>query len=406
MEASALSWRDVAAGTMFVEGVLKNNPPGGRASLERGLLERAQSTWMLQAPELELLFMTSCEAALAAHDRDKDQPAPSWWEVAKQRLQQRLQQPTAPALPKIQWRCYGGPETLGKSLWRKTGALLATLYARFPQKSFYLKLDSDTMVFPRALLRFLQALHSNNPRARPLYFGSNRIASKTYFGQDRYGLFLSDPWKALEASRAEASAYTLSEHRPLSAGRRRKALGGGAAESPLGSNHKGVCQSRNVSYAQGGAYGFSQSALRALVGIQTRGALVGTHRGGAVAGTTQDTREPGTSCLEAVAAAVAQYRGNDTPLLFEDEAVGLCMYLHRVRLVTCRCFYDWGPCDIADPMRECKINTKESTLCRLPLTVHKLRRLEWYDGWWAFLAPREARALAQLDAYNAAALAA
>jgi geranylgeranyl pyrophosphate synthase len=36
----------------------------------------------------------------------------------------RLQQPTAPALPKIQWRCYGGPETLGKSLWRKTGALL------------------------------------------------------------------------------------------------------------------------------------------------------------------------------------------------------------------------------------------------------------------------------------------
>eukprot|EP00900_Chrysochromulina_parva_P012992 jgi/Chrpa1/21694/Chrysochromulina_OHIO_Genome00001102-RA len=255
MEASALSWRDVAAGTMFVEGVLKNNPPGGRASLERGLLERAQSTWMLQAPELELLFMTSCEAALAAHDRDKDQPAPSWWEVAKQRLQQRLQQPTAPALPKIQWRCYGGPETLGKSLWRKTGALLATLYARFPQKSFYLKLDSDTMVFPRALLRFLQALHSNNPRARPLYFGSNRIASKTYFGQDR-------------------------------------------------------------------------------------------------------------------------------------------------------CFYDWGPCDIADPMRECKINTKESTLCRLPLTVHKLRRLEWYDGWWAFLAPREARALAQLDAYNAAALAA
>lgn len=406
MEASALSWRDMAAGTMFVEGVLKNNPPGGRASLERGLLERAQSTWMLQAPELELLFMTSCEAALAAHDRDEDQPAPSWWEVAKQRLQQRLQQPTAPALPKIQWRCYGGPETLGKSLWRKTGALLATLYARFPQKSFYLKLDSDTMVFPRALLRFLQALHSNNPRARPLYFGSNRIASKTYFRQDRHGLFLSDPWKALEGLRGEASASPLSEHRPLSAGRRRKAQGGGVAESPMWPNHKGVCQSPNVSYAQGGAYGFSQSALRALVGTQMRGALVGTHRGGAVAGTTQDTREPGTSCLEAVAAAVAQYRGNDTPLLFEDEAVGLCMYLHRVRLVTCRCFYDWGPCDIANPMRECKVNTKESKLCRLPLTVHKLRKLEWYDGWWAFLAPREARALAQLDAYNAAALAA
>ena len=408
MEASALSWRDVAAGTMFVEGVLKNNPPGGRASLERGLLERAQSTWMLQAPELELLFMTSCEAALAAHYRDKDQPAPSWWEVAKQQLQQRLQQQTAPALPKIQWRCYGGPEKLGKSLWRKTDALLATLHARFPQKSFYLKLDSDTMVFPRALLRFLQALHSNNPRARPLYFGSDRIAAKTYFGQGRHSLFLSDPWRALDGSSAEASAYPLSEYRPLSAGRRRRAQGGGGAESPVWSNHTGVCQSQNVSYAQGGAYGFSQSAMRALVGTQRRGAFVGmgTHREGSVAGTTQDTREPGTSCLEAVAAAVAQYRGTDSPLLFEDEAVGLCMYLHRVRLVTCRCFYDWGPCDIADPMRECKVNTKESNLCRLPLTVHKLRKLEWYDGWWAFLAPREARALAQLDAYNAAVLAA
>ena len=44
--------------------------------------------------------------------------------------------------------------------------------------------------------------------------------------------------------------------------------------------------------------------------------------------------------------------------LFEDEAVGLCMRLHRVRLVTWLrllpgCFYDWGPCDINSPQTSC-----------------------------------------------------
>ena len=212
MEASALSWRDVAAGTMFVEGVLKNNPPGGRASLERGLLERAQSTWMLQAPELELLFMTSCEAALAAHYRDKDQPAPSWWEVAKQQLQQRLQQQTAPALPKIQWRCYGGPEKLGKSLWRKTDALLATLHARFPQKSFYLKLDSDTMVFPRCCASCRHSIATTRVLApstlvpiaslprRTLDKGGTASSSRIHGGHSRGRA----PWRARTGSRSTA----------------------------------------------------------------------------------------------------------------------------------------------------------------------------------------------------------
>ena len=63
-------------------------------------------------------------------------------------------------------------------------------------------------------------------------------------------------------------------------------------------------------------------------------------------------------------------------LLFEDEAVGLCMRLRHVPLSSCGCFYDWGPCDIitggvaAPPPAGCGADTNASKLCRLPLTVH------------------------------------
>ncbi len=346
-----LSWRDVAAGMMLVNGVLEKRAVGGRASLERGLLRRAQSTWMPQAPELELLFMTSCA-------QDEDQPAPTWWAPAQQQQPQRPPT-TAPVLPTVLWRCYRGQDRLGQSLWRKTGALLATLHARFPRKSFYLKLDSDTMVFPHALLRFLQALHSGSPRARPLYFGSNRIAARTYFGG---ALFASAPWRQLERAVVRASlegALTTARH-----------------------NRSGLaCESDGASYAQGGAYGFSWSALRALVGA-TGGARTDTAAGASsAAGAPSGSRlrlgdgarlgdgrrllgsgrrlsasmssrasarlsatasgagharerpvDPSDApCLSAVAQAVAQYTQRERPQLFEDEAVGLCMHLHRVR---------------------------------------------------------------------------
>jgi len=85
--------------------------------------------------------------------------------------------------------------------------------------------------------------------------------------------------------------------------------------------------------------------------------------------------------------------------LFEDETVGLCMYLHNVPLVTCSCFYDWGPCDIGNTS-SCRADTSETKLCRLPLSVHKLKELSWYDGWWRFLSEREGEGLRELDEWE------
>ena len=89
-----------------------------------------------------------------------------------------------------------------------------------------------------------------------------------------------------------------------------------------------------------------------------------------------------------------------------DEVVELGKLLAReaqarqVRLLTCACFYDWGPCDIFHPGQSCAPDTNRSRLCHFPLTVHKLRQLSWYDGWWRLLSEREPVALAALEKWE------
>ena len=336
-----VEWSDVAAGIMLNNGVLREgSAAGGRAGLERALLLRSRGTWMPQASGLDILLLASCprgSPATSSGDGETYEraPSPSWF-------------PADAALPTMHWRCFRGRERLGSSLWRKTGALLTVLHRTFPAKRLFLKIDSDTMLMPRALLAFLRALHGSTPRGVPLYFGSNRISSKRRFCSGRACLLSTPQWRAL--------------------------AGGNGSSS---SESDGFCESREASYAQGGAYGFDRRALAALVGGE---------------------------CLDKVASAVRRYDGaTDRSFeLFEDEAVGLCMRLRNVRLVTCRCFYDWGPCDINNPAASCAPDTNASKICHLPLTVHKMRQLSWFDGWWKLLSAREPAALAALAQWQAA----
>eukprot|EP00966_Prymnesium_polylepis_P247995 5734386-Prymnesium_polylepis.2 len=198
-------------------------------------------------------------------------------------------------------------------------------------------------MFPASFLRFLEYLRSNSPPDAALYFGNNRISDRSKFCTSAHCLLRSAPW--------------------LAVARNQSATG-------VGPPHKVLAG--QVSYAQGGFYGFSHTALAAL------------NRDG---------------CMEVVGNAVQKHRPGLQ--LFEDETVGLCMHLRRVPLVTCACFYDWGPCGIGDPST-CRADTNESRLCRAPLSVHKLRELSWYDGWWRFLASREQASLDALDRWQAA----
>ena len=258
-------------------------------------------------------------------------------------------------LPKAQWRCFRGRDRLGVSLWRKTNALLTEMLATFPGRHFYLKIDSDTLILPESLLGFLTAIRAVHSRRQPLYFGSNRISQKRFFCSGPRCLFGSHQWRALDA--------------------RMNMINRSGAGRGMPSETSTCVAGSEASYAQGGAYGFDRLALKLLV------------------------RD---DCVDRVAAVVAD-RMPPGQGLFEDEAVGLCMHSRRVRLVTCACFYDWGPCDINRPAT-CAADTPSSRLCHLPLSVHKLRQVSWYDGWWNLLSSREPTALAALRTWQSEAL--
>ena len=303
---------------------------GARMKLESALLMRAQRTWMPQAPELEMLILSSCDASRSAS------VSPKWFT-------------SRAGGPTLHFKCFTGVEKLGVSLWRKTATLLQTLVTLLPSKEFYIKMDSDALMLPNTVVRYLTFLSSNSPPAMPLYFGNNRISSREKFCSGKRCMFSSPAWLALQ------NTINTTQWRSLH----------GNAYPPEG----------QASYAQGGFYGFNSLAIRTLV-----------H----------------SNCMEVVAeVGRANHLFGPTGALFEDEAVGLCMHLHRIPLITCGCIYDWGLCNINVPS-SCRADSNKSAICRLPISMHKLRQVKWYDGWWRLLSSREEDGLSQLSAWEEA----
>ena len=66
--------------------------------------------------------------------------------------------------------CDSGYQYLSCKL--RTGAKIT--YQMFPNKKFYFKFDSDTLIFPKRLLNFLRTLDSvtDYSQKKPLYFGT------------------------------------------------------------------------------------------------------------------------------------------------------------------------------------------------------------------------------------------
>lgn len=122
-------------------------------------------------PGIGLLLLSSCPTAnddvTGAPSSSSSMEAPQWWTAAAT---------DGESPPHALWRCYHGRERLGSSLWRKTGALLASLLEAYPSRRFYLKLDVDTMLLPHALLRFLSALRFHGAPHAPLCAGGHFFA--------------------------------------------------------------------------------------------------------------------------------------------------------------------------------------------------------------------------------------
>jgi len=72
--------------------------------------------------------------------------------------------------------------------WAKGAALFAAMLEVMPRKKFYLKIDLDTLILPKALLPLLRSLNDlpahpiHAPHLQPLYFG-NGCAHKRVCGE-------------------------------------------------------------------------------------------------------------------------------------------------------------------------------------------------------------------------------
>ena len=305
VDTAKLSWNDVAIGMLLRET--------HGSGLQHNLLQQARSTWLPRMPNLALLVLADCPAK--SPDAQEPPPAaPAWMRTPEVALT---------------WRCYSGEARPGKTLWKKTHALLVHLHDDFPLRQIYLKVDVDAVLLPRSLLQYLRFLHeaaapssvaqsSTAPAPRYLYFGSHRQVNNFLFCTEPHCLLRSPGWRSLRA------AYNRSLSRSLR--RLAPSLTPSLRAAPAWSQ---------TSYAAGGVYGLSRASLGLLVAhappaVATAGAAWAGYSSSMILG----------SCLHDAAAAVEAYRQTHRiPHLAEDELVGLCMRLHRVPLVQCDCFY-------------------------------------------------------------------
>lgn len=157
---SATAAGDVGVGYMMrsLSSAYKSDVP---------LVAAARRSWMVDAgPDLEVLLLVDC-------DRDHDE-APQLAPPPELRAGDG-------ALPRLHLACYAPlanvvndstvEVTAILNNFDKFGALLAAMLRLMPRKRWYLKLDTDTVLVPENLLRFLSFFSVNARQPTNLYFG-------------------------------------------------------------------------------------------------------------------------------------------------------------------------------------------------------------------------------------------
>lgn len=306
-------------------------------SFETRILDFAHQSWIPRTAGLDLVLLADCSS--------KD--------TRPMRVPARL---TARAHASVQWHCYHPEGSVWQALWRKTAALLGVL-AAVPHTRVYLKLDVDTLVMPASMLRFLNSLLASAPRG-PLYFGSP-MGGKHGMGGEWFGEHSMVGTCRHPPSQWENRAGCFRRSRSFQ--RLRESLN----QSARVAEDTAAPTLPLVTYAQGGAYGMDRRALELLSSGRT---------------------------IERVAHALRGHRPFATGRLPEDQVMGLSMHLHGIALSGCACFHPISPCDVNQP------HSCVGKLCHLPLTMHKMKRMDLYRDWWRLLSERETERLRPLEA--------
>ena len=292
-----------------------------------------------------------------------------------------------PKLPSLHLRCYWGTyEGLGLS-YRKTATLFRALFEQLQNKHIYVKVDADAIIRPNNLLRFLSVLQQITVPNAAFYFGS---AYGTYActGGERRG----DQCRAFTFNKGFRGMKNWTKGRPRSALRLRESHEWNKLQrSMLTGAGDRLANQTAVTYALGGVYGVSSTALARLV---------------------QSNCQPRVARLRCDGAACARTVRNVPFHTHEDANMGLCMHLNGVRMVQCGCFHMMNIVE-ANPLRRtwsipARVNVRSASsvkayfkdgrpedsrapqLCKHPIAVHPIKHMVNYLRVWQALATRDA----------------
>ena len=355
----------------------------------------ARATWMRAAPQLEVLLLVDCAPLCAARAAQANATGDSLPEEC--RGDPKLRQPCTLCEPqsydgfprpewlrpregvaKVHFYCYYGPrlsvQTLMYGMDLKVRTLLRALVTTLAHKRFYLKLDTDAMLQPRNLLRFLAYLGAHVHPSMPLYFGTS---GTTHWIPSCYNINNSVSCHTFRFGTSKATRNVRGNKASAQPLRESKAY------ARLFRRMQGTVQPHaatlapSVRYAAGGAYGLSNAALLAL------------NRSDCIKHVHELECDSGPCLRSSIHRA-------------EDANVGLCMHLLSVRLIEHQCFMEsslsghryederllWSLLTNVQMMGSTPPRSIKETACRTPITMHPLKHTFLFRDWWRLLEGR------------------
>mmetsp|Transcript_53681 Transcript_53681/g.117077 ORF Transcript_53681/g.117077 Transcript_53681/m.117077 type:complete len:388 (-) Transcript_53681:302-1465(-) len=303
-----MTFYDVAVGMMV------------RKADKQGLLETAWQTWMSTASGMAILLLADCTCPrTSCRNLNVTQPLPAW---------------LGGATADISVVCYYSYQRyIANANSPKAQAVWDELL-KLPPRKYYVKIDTDTLLEPSLLLRFINVVHQEVRPTLPQ-------PSLVYFGTDEYTASVSARHWAQQAWYANLSEAIAAEI--------------GKPSTTLQSHPR----TGRLNYAQGGVEGVSRHLLQLL-------------------GKTQCVRRVG----EAAPANVYP------PPAVEDTSLGICAHFFRAPLISSPCFHAWNACGCGTPngtarKLNCRENSTHTQRCVIgSISMHKLKRSEWYSSCW------------------------
>ncbi len=316
---------DVGIGYMFrsLTSTYKSDVP---------LLTAARQSWMADAgASLEILLLVDC-------DRDTD--------VASQLRPPADLEASRPDLPRLHFECYypsynkidsSNEVTAILNNFDKFSALLKGLLRILPHKKWYIKLDTDTVIEPHNLYRFLSFFQVRVLRGETnLYFGDAGELPQRSPNPEDWAMYRIHSRSKDQLFKREGWQDLVKEYY----------------------TDRKTSQQSTITYVHGGLEGFSRDALQSIVSkdcIRRVGEL-------------PCDRSIKKHCI-------------NKP---EDATVGLCAHLHKIALVDCQpCMQNIAGAPVVDgrtpgvvqwTRQELgKVFTADARFCPRPVSVHPVK---------------------------------